>query len=708
MAANQANPPANPLRLNTLRDRYGLAAAAVYLVLALLFFGRGLIAGLSAVHFGHAPDPSQMIWLLAWWPHALAHHENPFISPNVWAPGGFNLTWAVGMPLASIAIAPLTAMLGPVAAYNLLCILCPVLAGWSAFALAHHLGTRWHAALLAGYLFGFSPYMMGALNAGHPYLLLAFPVPLLVLSAIKAYQGQIRRQTFAVIAALLIVAQFLFSTEVAATMVAFAAVALLLAWYLMDGARRAAVAALVVPFVLANLGAALLLVPYLYYMFAYGVPHMAINSPATYSTDLLNFVLPTDTLAIGVIASLRAITSHFSGNVGEAGGFIALPLIVIAVLYARTHWRDPAGRLLLLMLAIIAAAELGPRLHIAGLTTFGLPWKLVTHLPFLKNALPARFSMYASLAIALIAALWLTFDSPPAWLRWTLIASAAALSLPNLAPGAFTDPTITPAFFADGTYRTWLTPNQTVIVLPFGVSGDSMQWLAQTGMYFRMAGGSSAITPRAFEAWPIVNAFLTKTLIPDALDQLKAFSATHEVTAIVAEESYTDLWTPLLRSLDPVPRSSGGMIIYRMPDVSAYRSIPAVEMERRADEARFDELVRAAQLYLVRGLNPAELSPLVAQHRGLLPPHSVNDAEVRTRSGLYLGPLGDGTIGAGVVGSYEALRPLIARYRPLAAKVYFPYPQELAGEPRGNTFMRLLVIAFDPKAITRLAPPPMP
>ena len=61
-----------------------------------------------------------------------------------------------------------------------------------------------------------------------------------------------------------------------------------------------------------------------------------------------------------------------------------------------------------------------------------------------------------------------------------------------------------------------------------------------------------------------------------------------------------------------------------------------------------------------------------------------------------------------MVGSYEALRPLIARYRPLAAKVYFPYPKELIGDPHGNTFMRLLVIAFAPKKLAQIAPPPAP
>jgi hypothetical protein len=685
------------------RDRYGLGAAAIYLALALPYFGRDLSTGLSAVRFGHGPDPSQMIWLLAWWPHALGHRENPFISPNVWAPIGLNLTWAVGMPLASIVLAPLTAWLGPIDSYNVLCLICPVLAGWSAYLLVRHLKSRWHAGLFAGYIFGFSPYMLGALIGGHPYLSLTFPIPLIVLASLRAYEGTIKLVTLTWIAALLIVAEFLFSTEVAATIEVFGGTALLLGWYLADGNERAQISALFIPLLWANAIAAVLLAPYLYYMLAFGVPHGAINSPAAYATDLLNFFLPTPTVQIGGLAPLKAIAGRFSGNIGEAGGYIAPPLLLILVLYWRAHRREPATRLLFLLLAIIAVAELGPRLHVAGFVTIGMPWKLATHVPLLQNALPARFSMYASIVVAIIVASWLTFDAPPVWLQWLLIALTIVLSLPNLATGAFTASDDTPSFFTSTIYRTYLAPGEAVLVLPFGVTGNSMQWLAQTDMYFRMAGGNSAIMPRDYEAWPIVNAFLSKTLIPDPADQLKAFCVTHGVTVIAAEAARSGLWMPLLAALDPAPQTAAGMIVYRVPDLSAYRGITALKMERRADEARFEALLKAARAYLAGGGDAANLSPGELQKHGWLPADWVADPDVRTKNGLFLGPLDDGTIGVGVVGSYEALQPLIEHYRPLAATVYFPYPKKLAGPPRGDTFMRLLVISFKP--VSLLQPP---
>lgn len=697
----------HPPRAKLSRDHYGFVALAIYFGLALLLFGRDLLAGLASVHFGHGPDPSQMIWLLAWWPHALANRTNPLISPNVWAPGGLNLTWAVGMPLASLALAPVTAWAGPIASYNLLCLICPMLGGWGVYLLARHLQANRPASLFAGYIFGFSPYMLGALIGGHPYLLLAFPVPLLALAALKSYEQSISRRRFTAFAALLIVTEFLCSTELAATMVAFGAIALILAWYLEDDeTTRARLTALITPLLIANAIAVVLLTPYLYYMLAFGIPHGAINSPAAYSTDLLNLIWPTPAIQVGNLTPLKRVAARFSGNIGEAGGYIATPLILIVALYARAHWRDTAARWLLLMLTLAVIAELGPRLHIAGVTTIGMPWKLATHMPLLQNALPARFSMYVSLIIAIVAALWMSGDAAPLWLQFTLVLLTVLVTLPKLGEAAFTTPDDTPSFFASKMYRGYLKPDEIILVLPFSVTGNSMQWLAQTDMYFRLAGGNSAIVPRDYEAWPIVNAFLTRTLIPSPAEQLKAFCAAHRVTSIIAEAAHNDLWAPVLSSLDASPRTAGGMYIYRVPDVSAYKRITAIEMERRAGESRFAALAEASQTYLNAHGELAILSPMELEKHGLLPVHWVNDPDVRTKNGLFVGPLDNGLIGIGIVGTYDALRPLVQHYQPYATKIYFPYPRELAGEPSGNTFMRLLVLGFKPEALAEAVHPP--
>ena len=57
----------------------------------------------------------------------------------------------------------------------------------------------------------------------------------------------------------------------------------------------------------------------------------------------------------------------------------------------------------------------------------------------------------------------------------------------------------------------------------------------------------------------------------------------------------------------------------------------------------------------------------------------------------------------GVTGSYEALKPTIERYRGFAREIYFPYPSKLSEPPRGNTFMRLLVMDFSRDGLAKAA-----
>ena len=108
------------------------------------------------------------------------------------------------------------------------------------------------------------------------------------------------------------------------------------------------------------------------------------------------------------------------------------------------------------------------------------------------------------------------------------------------------------------------------------------------------------------------------------------------------------------------------------------------------------------------------LTPFQLQSRGLLPAGWVRDRDVRSGSGLYLGPADDDLIAVGVTGSYEALKPTIERYRGLARGVYYPYPAKLSESPRGNLFLRLLVMDFDRAGLAkaaqaaRQAAPPVP
>src|SRR5208282_1815657 len=101
-----------------------------------------------------------------------------------------------------------------------------------------------------------------------------------------------------------------------------------------------------------------------------------------------------DANLLGANAIFQNISTRF-GFRSEAGGWISWPLLPVIALYIHSRWRKPAGKVLTVMLALLALATLGPRLHLDGHALVGLPWKIVEHLPLMKSALPARLTIYA-------------------------------------------------------------------------------------------------------------------------------------------------------------------------------------------------------------------------------------------------------------------------------------------------------------------------
>jgi len=250
-----------------------------------------------------------------------------------------------------------------------------------------------------------------------------------------------------------------------------------------------------------------------------------------------------------------------------------------------------------------------------------------------------------------------------------------------------------------------LHTRENVIVLPYGINGASMLWQAAAGFYFRMAEGWTSITPREFQGWPIVNAMLTRTYIPEVTLQLSACMAAHGVQKVLVADHEFEFWEPMLAPLDRAPIRIGSMVIYSTTptELNPFRAISAVEMETRNNLARLSTLLLAARDYLAQHGDLAELTPMRAQQMGFLPAHWVTDPDVRTNNGLYLGPWGADEVAVGIVGSYQGIQPVIDKYRTAATQIFFPFPKKLIEPPHGDTFMRLLVIVFDRKRLIRAA-----
>jgi hypothetical protein len=679
-----------------------LAAFVVYLALSIFFFGRGLTGHLSDYHIGVAvpADSTIFIWSLAWWRHALLHHLNPLLTTAIWAPGGINLAWVTTAPLAAVIAVPLTGALGPVVTCNILFILSPALAAWSAFLLCRRIANSYWPATMGGYIFGFSAYMLGQMR-GHLHQVLIFPVPLIAYLAVRHYQRDIRTRTFVILTAFAIAAEFLIALEVFATMTIFGLLAMLLSMNFSTGEGRRRVIATALPLALGLLLSLVLVSPFIHYLFTSGAPRWG----TMYSADPLGWLIPTTYFELGRLPILQSIARNFPFDQFECGTYAGPVQLVIVTLFGWRHWREPFARMMIDLLIIIAVLSFGPMLHVMHHNLIGLPGAIVTALPLMSKATPARFAMYAFLIFAIATSLWLSEARYGSRAKITVAGLIVLSTLPNLSTDYWSTPNNTPEFFTKGAYRKYIAPGNTVVTLPYWMLGNGMLWQAQTDMYFRIAGGWTGPPPPEYDGWPIVKAFATDTLVPDAELQLKAFAANHNVTAVIAGSGTNPVFSPMLATLNDNPLVSGGITLYRIQpeSLAPYRKLTAIEMEMRSDGERIDTLIAAANRYLAEGHDLATLNVKVAEQLGLIPLGWARAPTALAFNALWLGQWNISGVSVGITGSYDALKPTIAKYRDDAERIYFPFPTEFHDAAKVPAGAHVIMLIFDRAGLARAA-----
>ena len=549
------------LRLSTWpRDRSGSAELAGYVLIALMVFGLRLLIEPGKHYFGFRADPKSFIWCFGWWPFAILHGENPFVSHLIWAPSGVNLTWTASVPGLALLFAPLTLLVGPVASYNVAATFLPAVAAWTCFLLCRHLTRRLGPSLVGGYLFGFSSYVLGQ-EEGHLNVSAVFLVPLIVLVIVRFVESDLTARGLVLRLGPLCGLEVLISTEVSFTIALAVGLGIVLALALVPE-RREALVRLLAPLAGASLFAALLTAPFVYYAVT-GFRAGAFQPPEGYVTDVLNFVVPTK-LSLASLGWAASISDKFPGNSAERGGYLGVPSLLIVALYARARARSPTGRFLLAALAVAVVCSLGAQLTIEGRHIIALPWSAVGDWPVFDNVLAERLAMYVSLLAAVIVALW-TAARPPGVMRWLLPALAVIAVIPNPAAGVWASRYAVPAFFTASTYRTCLDPNEIILPLPVTTSGESMLWQAVDGYRFRMAGGYIAATPPAAFLRPRDVALITAGHAIPARDSgvFAVYIRDKQVASVVVDRRLGAFWEGALDRI-AMPKVLGGVVLYHV------------------------------------------------------------------------------------------------------------------------------------------------
>lgn len=569
------------IRLRGLDRGADVGFGALALVLSFALF-HDVWAHPASALIGVSEDPVQNVWLLGLTPHALSHAVAPWTTSLIDAPSGVNVLWSPLMPLAGILLWPVTSTAGPVVAYNVLASLTPALSAVAAYIALRYFVHDRVAGAVGALLYGFSPYVIAQL-LGHPHAALGITPPLLlvVLNEILVRRhGSARRN--GLLLALLVCVQFFLSIEMLATeaVMTLLGVAILAARFpdrvrpLLPSLLR--VCAWALPPVLLLCGWPLAVQ-------AFGPGHVSGNIwPATeFSADALNLVVPSALVQFAP-ASLQQIPFRIDVTAQVWSSYIGIPLLVVAAVAVARLRRRFEVLLFGALLAAGAVLSLGPSLLLGGHDTgIPLPMRLVQLLPEMGNVDADRFTLYASLFGALLAAFLiadLRMRRRREWLAPVLLAIACVGAVPTF--GFPTEAAPVPAFFSAGAAA--IPPGSTALVLPLADAAHPlpMLWQASSGYRFSMTGGyairgrpgggATTSPPAGGLASVILGVEATSSVPPVAAGARAGWLAELRgdgVRRIVvgpdpAESSLVELITRLTGA---GPQWSGGVALWRVP-----------------------------------------------------------------------------------------------------------------------------------------------
>ena len=459
-------------------------------------------------------DPALSLWYVDWLPWSIAHLHNPFFSQAIYAgQGGVNTLETTSLG-PSLLVWPVTAIFGPIAGFNVLVTVVPVINGWSMFVLLRKVTRFLPGQLIGAALYGFSPYVIGNVRFGDFNADLVFFAPLALWCLYDLLVDR-RHSSVAVGIALgvLGVVQFFVGPELLATGVLMALLAgiitLLVGRRLLWERRAALVRGLGVA------GAIWLVVlayPAWYLLdgprHIVGVPWPAtavlgvgwswLVDPGPYST-----VLPSTRIA------------GYAGAVGPNASYLGIALVAALALTA-VLWRRRRLAVVVAGAGVIAWTLSTGR---GGYGSRWRPWRIFDQLPVLSKALPGRFAVYVDLAAAVLVAVVLDL----AWSRrervvayfgprvraprrrlelcWGALccAGAVAVLIPIFAtyelPYVIEDQPA-PQWFTEvsPTLRPWTV----LLTLPYATpaSANAMAWQAEADFRFRIVGGYAQVPGR--------------------------------------------------------------------------------------------------------------------------------------------------------------------------------------------------------------------
>jgi hypothetical protein len=544
----------------------GLVALGIYLAVWLPTVMRPLVEHIGRSQLAQtSPDPNFYLWSLRWWPYALGHGLNPLYSNQLDAPLGHALAWTATVPALSLLVSPLTLTAGPVVAFNVLAIVAVPACAWAAFVLCRRLTGKFWPALAAGAVFGCSAYETNHFGSGQMNLTYTLLLPILAYLMLLWRDKAMSSRAFVILAGMTMAAEFYISLEIFADLTAFLVICFGLGWLMAGRRYRAELLSLAGLTALGYVFAAVLAAPYIRYALVTTPP----KPPALVSLDLASLVIPRAGRTFGIpwLASAAA-GPHPVSN----GGYVGVPLLVLAVLLAVTAWSSRLVRFLSAMLVLIVTASLGPELYLEGRPVARLPWAALYQLPIVRNAYATRLMLFAYLALAVTVALWLALSARRlAWGRYALALLVIGTLAADTPAIVVTQSSTVPVFISSGQYRRDLSSGEIVVVVS-NVRNAGMLWQAQSGFYFRIAGGflNEGFSHRTDLPVPVQR--LVRAT-PASVASFEQYVKADHVGAILLDARYLPRWAGIFGKIGLVGHRAGSVIVYPTDACQACRAL---------------------------------------------------------------------------------------------------------------------------------------
>lgn len=437
----------------TLTRYFLFFVTAIYAVMAILFTMPTVFRLTEIVPGEPGGDAWQMVWNLWWVKYALENGQFPLQTNLLFFPEGTDLyvhALNVWNGFVSLPVQYLFGggAVGAIAGYNFIVWLSLTLAGLGAFKLADYLWGDWWGAFFAGFAFAFSAYQFGHL-LGHLNLVSSKFIPFFILYFLKTLHESDKWRKNVALAIMFLVFNMLLELQYVVFLVFFCGLYLL---YLslarvFERTKLLPKVSLKVKWgrsLVVGLGFGVLSLP-----FAIGVVLEFLTNPNVvplrqekiYSADLLAYFYPSPFHPLWGEAMARAI-KPFTATLIEKLVFPTFSvywLILLGVIFSWIKRKPlpvnsaPRSAWLWLYISLgFIILSFGPVLHINGKESgLPLPAALIYEIPLLNiTRVPARFSIMAILALAMLAAWGLSrFNG---WVKRPLFQNLVSFSLIGL------------------------------------------------------------------------------------------------------------------------------------------------------------------------------------------------------------------------------------------------------------------------------------